>query len=108
MRICCPLFNQFLRLRPFVAFAMKLVKVDMKPLLFFFVGCFDDEVDEEVERRVDGDEGVRDAVEDLHPPRPLHVAEAAARGRHHLQIVEEIPLSRAEAVQERHVRQEHE
>ena len=42
-----PTFNQFLRLRPFVAFAMKLVKVDMKPLLFFFVGCFDDEVDEE-------------------------------------------------------------
>ena len=38
----------------------------------------DDEVDEEVERRVDCDEGVRDSLEDLDPPGPLHVAEAAA------------------------------
>ena len=46
----------------------------------------DDEVDEEVERGVDRDEGVRDPVQDLHPPGPLHVAEAAARRRHDLNM----------------------
>ena len=49
----------------------------------------DDEVDEEVERGVDRDEGVRDPVQDLHPPGPLHVAEAAARRRHDLNMSDE-------------------
>ena len=32
-----------------------------------------DNVDKKVERRVQGDEGVRDSVDDVQPVRPLHV-----------------------------------